>query len=304
MRIAFVANEVGIGLWRNFSMTVSVVIVTAVSLFFFGSGLLFQRQVDQIEEFTYNNIQISMFLCGAVSDQPSCAGGEVTQEQKSAIEADLEGPELSPFIETWFFESKQQAYDRFVVQFEGSALVEGLTVDQLPESYRVQLVDPQDSEVVVAYFSGRAGVEEVNDQRNLLDGLFNFLNGARWFAWVFALALLSAAVLLVATTIRLAAFNRRRETGIMRLVGASKFFIQLPFMLEGIVAALLGAVLATIGLFAAVRVIVGGYLQGRLTVTPYIGPLDVLAVTPVLFVLAIVLAGVSSLITLQRYLKV
>lgn len=304
MRFAFVANEVGIGLWRNFSMTVSVVIVTAVSLFFFGSGLLFQRQVDQIEEFTYDNIQISMFLCGAASDATSCTGGEVTAEQKAAIEADLEGAELGPYVEEWFFESKQQAYDRFIVQFEGSALVENLTVDQLPESYRVRLIDPQDSEVVVAYFAGRAGVEEVNDQRNLLDGLFGFLNGARWFAWVFALALLAAAVLLVATTIRLAAFNRRRETGIMRLVGASKFFIQLPFMLEGIVAAVLGAILATLGLFTAVRVIVGGYLEGRVRVTPYIGPGDVATVAPVLFVLAIVLAGVSSLITLQRYLRV
>lgn len=304
MRVGFVANEVGIGLWRNFSMTVSVVIVTAVSLFFLGSGLLFQRQVDLIKNFTYDRVQVSMFLCGAQSSVPSCSTGPVSQDQKTAIETDLNGPELKPYVEEWFYESKQQAYDRFVQQFAGSAIADNVSVDQLPESYRVRLVDPQQSEVVKAYFSGRAGVEEVSDQRNLLDGLFSFLNGARWFALVFAVALLAAAVLLVATTIRLAAFNRRRETSIMRLVGASKFFIQLPFMLEGIAAALVGAVIATGGLLLAVRLVIRGYLQGRISVTPYIGAADVAAVAPVLFGLAIVLAGVSSLITLQRYLRV
>ncbi len=304
MRVAFVANEVGIGLWRNFSMTISVVIVTAVSLFFFGSGLLFQRQVDLLEEYTYNNIEVSMFLCGAQSDEPSCAGGEVTAEQKAAIEADLAGPELSPYVEEWLFESKQEAYDRFVQQFEGSAIVESVTVDLLPESYRVRMVDPQESDVVVAYFSGRAGVEQVEDQQQLLAGLFGFLNGARWFAWVFAGVLLAAAVLLVATTIRLAAFNRRRETGIMRLVGASKFFIQLPFMLEGIIAASIGALIASLGLLAAVQGVIVPYLQRQIRVTPYIDTSDVFAVTPGLFLLGILLAGIASLITLQRYLKV
>jgi cell division transport system permease protein len=304
MRVGFVANEVGIGLWRNLSMTVSVVIVTAVSLTFFGAGLLFQRQVDLLKDYWYDRVQLSMFLCGAESETPSCATGEVTEQQKAAIEADLEGPELAPYVEEWFYESKQEAYDRFVEQFADTALVENVTVDQLPESYRIRLIDPEQTDVVEAYFAGRAGVEEVDDQRELLDGLFRFLDGARWTAWFVAGFLLLASVLLVWTTIRLAAFNRRRETGIMRLVGASKFFIQLPFMLEGIIAACLGALIATGLLLVGERVLIKGYLESRVRVAEYVDVADVAAITPWMFALGILLAAVASLLSLQRYLKV
>lgn len=304
MRVGFVANEVGIGLWRNLSMTISVVIVTAVSLTFFGAGLLFQRQVDLLKDYWYDRVQVSMFLCGAESDAASCSSGAVTQQQKDAIEADLNGAELAPYVEEWFYESQQQAYDRFVEQFADSAIVENVTVEQLPESYRIRLVDPEQTDVVVAYFAGRAGVEEVDDQRDLLDGLFRFLDGARWTAWFVAGFLLLASVLLVWTTIRLAAFNRRRETGIMRLVGASKFFIQLPFMLEGIVAACLGAVIATLLLLVGERLLVQGYLAERVRVADYIGPADVLAIAPWMFAMGVLLAAAASLLSLQRYLKV
>lgn len=304
MRIGFVANEVGIGLWRNLSMTISVVIVTAVSLTFFGAGLLFQRQVDLLKDYWYDRVQVSMFLCGAESEAASCSGGAVTQQQKDAIEADLAGTELAPYVEEWFYESQQEAYDRFVEQFADSAIVENVTVEQLPESYRIRLVDPEQTDVVVAYFAGRAGVEEVDDQRDLLDGLFRFLDGARWTAWFVAGFLLLASVLLVWTTIRLAAFNRRRETGIMRLVGASKFFIQLPFMLEGIVAAALGALIATLLLLSGERLLVQGYLADRVRVADYVGPGDVLAIMPWMFAMGVLLAAVASLLSLQRYLKV
>lgn len=304
MRIGFVANEVGIGLWRNLSMTISVVIVTAVSLTFFGAGLLFQRQVDLLKDYWFDRVQVSMFLCGAESDVASCSGGQITDQQKQAIEADLDGAELAPYVEEWFYESQQEAYDRFVEQFADSAIVENVTVEQLPESYRIRLVDPEQTDVVVAYFAGRAGVEEVDDQRDLLDGLFRFLDGARWTAWFVAGFLLLASVLLVWTTIRLAAFNRRRETGIMRLVGASKFFIQLPFMLEGIVAACLGAVIATLLLLSGERLLVEGYLAERVRVADYVGPGDVLAIAPWMFAMGVLLAAVASLLSLQRYLKV
>ncbi|MGF1647402.1 MAG: permease-like cell division protein FtsX [Kineosporiaceae bacterium] len=304
MRVAFVANEVGIGLWRNLSMTVSVVLVTAVSLTFFGAGLLFQRQVDLLKDYWYDRVQVSMFLCGAESESASCAAGDVTDQQKEVIEADLGGPELAPYVEQWFYESQQEAYDRFVEQFADSAIVENVTVEQLPESYRIRLADPSQTDIVVAYFAGRTGVEEVDDQRDLLDGLFRFLDGARWTAWFIAGFLLLASALLVWTTIRLAAFNRRRETGIMRLVGASKFFIQLPFMLEGIAAACLGAIIATGLLLTGERLLVQGYLAERVRVADYIGPADVFAIAPAMFAVGVVLAAAASLLSLQRYLKV
>lgn len=305
MRMRFILGEIGVGLWRNLSMTISVVIVTAVSLFFLGSGLLFQRQVDVLRSVLYDEITISVFLCGDSSSAVSCAAGEATQEQKEQINDELASDALAPLIESVEFESKQDAFDNFNELFEGSSLVDsGVTVDQMPESYRIQLVDPEDSQVVASYFQGRAGVETVDDQRDLLEGLFGFLNGATAFAWFLAGTMLVAATLLVATTIRLAAFNRRRETGIMRLVGASKFFIQLPFMLEGIIAATLGAVIASGALVVASRFFVQDYLSTRFQIGTLIGTGDALLVVPILLAVGIVLAGVSSLVTLERYLRV
>jgi cell division transport system permease protein len=303
VRARFVLTEIGVGLWRNLSVTISVIIVTSVSLFFLGSGLLFQRQVDELRAVLYDEIQVSVFLCGAESTAISCADGEVTQAQRDEIVATLTEGDIAPLIENFTYESKQDAYERFLVQFEGSPITENLTAEQLPESYRIQLVDPEDSGVVASRFDGLLGVETV-DQRELFVGLFRFLNGATAFAWFFAGIMLVAATLLVATTIRLAAFNRRREIGIMRLVGASKFFIQLPFMLEGVFAATVGAVLASGFLVGFTRIFVQDYVGNRFNIGGLVGTGDALLVVPVLLAVGILLAGVSSLITLERYLRV
>ena len=107
----------------------------------------------------------------------------------------------------------------------------------MPESFRVKLSDPTKYDVVASAFIGRPGIDSVNDQRRVLDKLFAILNGFQTGALVIAAMMLLATVLLVANTIRVAAFSRRRETGIMRLVGASNFYIQLPFLLEAALAA-------------------------------------------------------------------
>lgn len=304
MRAQFVLTEIGVGLWRNLSVTISVIIVTAVSLFFLGSGLLFQTQVNQLRAVLYDEIQVSVFLCGAESTAVSCTDGEVTQAQRDDIVDQLTNGPIAPLVENFTYESKQEAYERFLVQFEDSPITENVTPDQLPESYRIQLVDPENSTTVAQQFETQVGVESVDDQRELFAGLFRFLNGATAFAWFFAGIMLVAATLLVATTIRLAAFNRRREIGIMRLVGASKFFIQLPFMLEGIFAATVGAILASGFLVAFTRVFVQDYVGSQFNIGGLVGMSDALLLVPVLLLVGILLAGVSSLITLERYLRV
>ncbi|MFC5382506.1 permease-like cell division protein FtsX [Aquipuribacter nitratireducens] len=304
MRARFVLTEIGVGLWRNLSITISVVIVTAVSLFFLGSGLLFQRQVDQLRTVVYDEVQVSIFLCGAESTVPSCADGEVTQQQRDEIAAELRDPLIGQYIDSVEYESKQEAYERFLEQFEGSPITENVTAEQLPESFRVRLSDPEQSGTVAAFFEGRAGVESVDDQSDLFEQIFRFLNGATFAAWVLAGAMLIAALLLVATTIRLAAFNRRREIGIMRLVGASKAFIQLPFMLEGIIAATVGALLSSGLLVAFARFFVEGYVGERIQLGGLVGTADAMLIVPWLLLTGVLFAGVSSLITLERYLRV
>jgi cell division transport system permease protein len=174
----------------------------------------------------------------------------------------------------------------------------------MPESFRVKLSDPTKYDVVASAFIGRPGIDSVNDQRRVLDKLFAILNGFQTGALVIAAMMLLATVLLVANTIRVAAFSRRRETGIMRLVGASNFYIQLPFLLEAALAAMVGAMVA-IGLLAMLKaVLVDGVLTPSFQFTNFVG-WDVWAqVSVIVFITGVALASVAALVTLRRYLRV
>lgn len=313
MRFQFILNEIGIGLRRNLSMTISVVLVTAVSLFLLGFGMLAQKQVGLMKDFWYDRVQVSVFLCGKDSPELTCADGEVTKAQKAQILADLNSPQLQPFVEKVYYESKQEAFGRFKEQFKNSVISSNITINDMPESYRVKLKDPKKYQMVAEQFAGRQGVEQVQDQNQVLDRLFSLLNGLAMGAWAIAVVTLATAVLLVATTIRLSAFTRRRETGIMRLVGASRLVIQLPFILESMIAAALGALLASVALLPLVQVVIRDWLAHKLTFIDHwvdLNPLhlgsadNAMFVIPILFAAGLVIAGVSSFASLLRYLRV
>ena len=182
--------------------------------------------------------------------------------------------------------------------------MENVTAEALPESYRVKLDDPEQFEVVASAFADRPGVEEVQDQKALLEGFFSVLNKLQLIALVIAGVQVLAAVLLISNTIRVAAFSRRRETGIMRLVGASNLYIQLPFLLEGVLAGLLGAGFAAGALVAVKAVLVDGQLRPNFPVIAFVGWGDVLSILPWLFLTGALLAGLSSFVTLRRHLRV
>jgi cell division transport system permease protein len=211
---------------------------------------------------------------------------------------------LAPYVKTVYFESKPEAYKRFKEEFKDSALSENATVDQMPESYRVQLKNPEQYETVSQVFQDQAGVESVQDQNKILDRLFALLNRLKYYSWMLAGVTLVCSVLLVATTIRLTAFTRRRETGIMRLVGASNFFIQLPFILESMIAAAIGATLASVALVSLTHFEIQGRLAKSLKFINYVSTGDAIMIVPWLFVIGLVIAGVSSFLALMRYLKV
>ena len=304
MRLQFIFDEIVVGLRRNVAMAVSVVLVTVVSLFLLGLGFLAQRQVETMKDYWFDRVQVSIFLCNTDSDGASCADGAASQAQKDQIQADLASPQLAGYVKKVYFESKEQAFTRFKAQFKDSVLSDNVTVDQMPESYRVQLKDPEKYKVVAQVFTDRPGVESVEDQNQVLDRLFALLNRLKYYSWLLAGVTLVCSVLLVATTIRLTAFTRRRETGIMRLVGASNFFIQLPFILESMIAAAIGAVLASLALVSLTHFEIQGRLAHSLKFVNYVDTGDALMIVPWLFLIGLSIAGVSSFLALLRYLKV
>lgn len=304
MRLAFILGEIGSGLRRNLSMVISVILVTFVSLTFVGAAGMLQLQINQMKGYWYDKVQVAIFLCVDSSTSPSCASGPVTEEQRANIQQLLRSETIAPYVASAEHESQAAALGHFREQFANSPIVDSVTADQLPESFRVSLVDPEKYEVISEAFSTQPGVEAVIDQRELLEQIFSVMNAASLVAVSIAGVMIICAILLIATTIRLSAFSRRRETGIMRLVGASKIVIQLPFVLEGVIAAVIGAVLASVTLWAVSHYFIGDWLSRQYPDTAFISSSQVLLMTPALILLGALLAGVSSLLTLQRYLKV
>ncbi len=304
MRFGFVLGEMGQSIRRNLLMSFSLVLVTAVSLTLFGAGLLAQKQVGVMTGYWYNKVQLTMFLCGQDADPATCPDGAATPAERDQIIATLNGPQLKPYVEQFWFESKQEAYTHFKAQSADSALTDNVTVDQMPESFRVRLSDPSQFAVVADMVRALPGVADVPDQNAVLDRLVSLFDVATYVAWGTAGFALAASVLLVAVTVRLAAFTRRRETGIMRLVGASNLVIQLPFVLEAVLAAVVGAGLASLALFAVVKLVVLDRVAGLLTFIQYIDLRAVWQVVPWLFLVGLLIAASSSFLALRRYLRV
>ena len=300
MRAKFLLSEVRIGLRRNLTMTFAVVVTTAISLSLLGVGLLSNAQVGAMKDYWYDKIEVSVFLCGSLSESSSCAGGVVTNDQRLAIKADIEA---LPVVESVFYESQAEAFKRFQERFKDSAIAQNVTADQLPESFRVKLKDPTQCAVVVSAFSGRPGVDIVQDQRSILDKFFKLLGVLRNGALAVGLASVFTAALLISNTLRIAAFNRRRETGVMKLVGASSWSIQLPFLLEGVFSALIGWVLAT-GLLAGLKAVIDSKVAPLLTFTKFFGWGEVWTSSAWLLLTGLLVSVGASVITLRRYLNV
>ncbi len=303
MRFGLILSEVGQGLRRNVSMVVSIVLVTFISLTFVGAAILLQLQINQMKGYWYDKAQVAVYLCTEYVEGGNCNEVEATKDQKANVERQLESAPLAGLIAQYDFEDHDQAYARYQDQF-GTEATGFMTPDFLPETFWVNLKDPSQSDVLVERLSSVAGVDEVVDQRKYLQPIFDTLSAASLTAIGIAGLMLVAAVLLIATTIRLSAFSRRRELGIMRLVGASNRFIQTPFILEGVVAALIGSILASGAVVAIVHFFVQGYLNATPSATPFVDLGDALLVVPILVVGGAGLAAASAAVAIRRYLKV
>lgn len=303
MRVGLILMEALGGLRRNISMVISVVLVTFVSLTFVGAAILMQGQISTMRDYWTERAQVSVSMCSVVSSGETCIDGAASEEQIEQVSAELEGPALNALISDVRFETKAEAYEN-ITELLGAEQASVLTEDQMSESFYVTLKDPTQSQVIVEAFSGVAGVEEVRDQLQYLDPLFSALTVATYIAVGIAVLMLIAAILLIATTIRLSAYARRKEIGIMRLVGASNRFIQTPFVLEGVFAAFLGSALASAAVIAGMHFGVEGYLKGRVPfITTWVTMQDAFVVVPILIAIGVVLAALSAGFAIRRWLR-
>jgi cell division transport system permease protein len=301
MRVQFVLQEIWIGLRRNLTMTMALVVTVAIAMALFGTGLLIKAQVDNSKSYWYDKIEVSIYLCNKTSSNQACNKAAATDEQKKQLQSDLE---KMPQVSSVQYESHEQAYERFKDRFASTpSFVQSTRPGDIPDSFRVKLKNPQSYKEVAQAVLGRPGVDQVVNEQEILKKFFRILNGLQWAALLIALIQVFAAVLLVANTIRLSAYNRRRETGIMRLVGASNVYIQLPFILEGAIAGFIGGLFSA-GLLVGAKVFLIDRLQGSLQFASQLGWFTVIQVIVFSVVVGVLLCAVSSFLTLRRYLRI
>ncbi|ADI09650.1 cell division protein [Streptomyces bingchenggensis BCW-1] len=303
MRAQFVLSEIGVGLRRNLTMTFAVIVSVALSLALFGGSLLMREQVSTMKGYWYDKVNVSVFLCNKQDKEtsPNCSKGAVTDAQRNEIRSELKQMSI---VESVQFETSEQAYKHYKEQFGDSPLANSLTPDQMQESFRIKLKDPEKYKVITTAFAGRPGVQEVQDQQKLVDDLFNLLNGMNYAALGVMSLMLIVALMLIVNTVRVSAFSRRRETGIMRLVGASSFYIQMPFIMEAAIAGLLGAGFACVLLVSGQYFLVNNWLANRIDVINFIGWDAVLAKLPLVLAIGLLMPAFAAFFALRKYLKV
>ena len=303
MRSQFVLQEIWIGLRRNLTMTMALIVVVAISLSLLGTGLLFVKQVDRTRTYWQGKVELSIYLCIKTSLQPQCQqNGPATAAERAQLQKQLMS---MPQVENVYYVTQHQAYTEFRQYFANQpTLVQDTREGDIPDSFEVKLKNPEaDYNIVASAVTGRLGVETVVDEMTILDKFYRLLDGARNAVLLIALILIVAAILLVANTIRLSAFNRRRETAIMRLVGASNFYIQLPFLLEGAIAGLIGSAIAA-GLLVAVKSLMLDSLEQYFSFNVGLSVGDLIEVILFSMVVGVVLCGATSFLTLRRYLRI
>lgn len=291
MRAKYVLSEVVTGLWRNVTMTVAMMITMAVSLTMLGASMLVYKQVDRMQSFFYGKVEVSIFL-----------KNDVTEAQRTSLQSDLKS---DPLVQNVIYESRATAWQRFKTQFKDAPdLVNATKPDSLPESFRVKLKNPEKFQAIYNKYNNRDGISEIVDQRKLLAKIFGIFNSMQNVALIVSIIQGVAALLLVANMIQIAAYSKRREVAVMKLVGASNWFIQAPFVLEAVFAGVVGAILAFAALFVAKTFFLEGALKSLQTVFPPIPMTDVLLMLPILAGIGAAVNAIAGWVTLRFYVRV
>ena len=311
MQLRYVFTELRSGLRRNLSMHIAVILTLFVSLSLAGTGILLQRQADKTAETLGSELQILVNLCveDDPSNSPSCAGGEVTDTQMRDIENAIEA---SPEVSSYDFQSKEEGFEK-AQEIYSDEVFSGpdpvIRVEHWPAAYWVTLEDPDEADGVKSAVAGLDGVSGVKDQREELGQIFGIMEALKYGSWIGSGFLLLAALLLVANTIRLAALARRREIGIMRLVGASTLYITLPFLLEALVTAVIGVGLAAGALAAFMQFAIDEGLETTVSFLPWIDWTDYVqsligTLPPGIALLGPALTLIPTLLLTRKYIKV
>jgi cell division transport system permease protein len=303
-----ILRETWSGLKRNRAMAFAVMVTMWVSLSLFGVSVLVAEQVDVMKGRWYDKIEISVFLCTRVSGGASGSaagncepGQDTTAAQRDLIRTRLEA---NPDVLEVIYESKEERYADFLETYKDSPIKDTLTVDNMQDAFRIKLKDPENYEGVMNEAMTLPGVQTVQDLHSILDPLFAALNALVWGARGLAALLIFAAAVQISNTIKLSAFTRRKELGIMRLVGASNAYITLPFVLESLVSAIGAIICSALTVAAVVQFVIIDKARPLIKTLAWIGWDSAWTAILWIAVAGIALGIVPPLLSTRRYLNV
>jgi len=294
VRIGYFLRETIVSLRRNLFMTLAGVITVTVSLFLFGGMQLVSRMVDHGTARWKNGVELEIYFKTDATDQ-----------QVQDVQDEL-SPKFSPDVKRFRFLSKNDAFQEAKRLFANDPdILENIPPDALPQSFRVVPRKVELTEEIATRFRGRPGVDEVQTARKQVHALLNGIHIARLIFFAASTALLASSMFLIVNTIRLATFARRREIEVMKLVGATNWFIRVPFMLEGFIEGAVGAVLA----FALLYLLKTGVLDRvdnphNLLHSFFVSTHDALSVGIRVVIVGALVGAVGSAIGLRRFLDV
>ncbi len=296
MRFGFLLSEVVTGLRRNVTMTVAMILTTAISIGLFGGGLLVVRLADHSRDIYLDRVETQVFLNDDLSANDLTCDTDSCRALRERIENRND-------VKSVRFLNRDDAYADAIRKFPQFKDV--AASDSFPASFVVKLENPEQHKDFDAAMKGQPGVRSVLNQKELIDRLFAVLDGLRNAAFAIALVQAVGAILLIANMVQVAAYTRRTEVSIMRLVGASRWYTQLPFLLEAVLAATVGVIIAVVGLIVVRAMFLENALNQfyRANLIARIDYADVLYISPILLLVGTAMAAVTAYATLRLYVR-
>ena len=301
MRANFVLSGVATGIRRNATMTIALILSTAIALAFVGASILANTEITKFKHKYEDKINVSVYLCARLhANDPNCQH-KTTVTETSAIQDQLR---QNPLVKSVAYVSERDAFDRGKQQ--QATLAQYIKLGDLPASFTVKLKNvKKDYDAFSAQTGVLPGVGRVNNQIDTINTLLNIIDSARLLSIVIALVVLAASILLIANTIQVAATQRKNETSIMRLVGASRWMTEMPFVLEAVMAAAVGGLIAFGLIWLGEHYVLDNIFAGPTQngVIPNLGINDVLIAGGTGLIVGIGLSAVTAFATLRLYVR-
>lgn len=290
-RISFFLSEAFRSLWRNYFMTIAAVVTVFLSMFLLGVVMVFVYNINAVLKDVEQKVEITIYL------KDSANSDEIEALRQEIVDL--------PEVKEVQFIDKDEALKRLKEDLkEHEELLKDLPRNPLPASFEVALKDPELAGTVAVKFEGQPIVEEVRYGKELAERIFQVTSVIRNISAVFVLLLGGVSILLISNTIRLSIYARRREVEIMKLVGATNWFIRWPFIIEGLAVGLVGAIAALAFVILGTDFVMDRIRENLMFLTVPFDAVSTVEITLVILGVGAIIGAVGSGLGLRRFLNV